>query len=217
MAKPGRETAEQPLSEKVYDCVVRRIVGKELPPGEILDRRALADELGVSVSPVVHAMARLESEGFLEILPRKVTRVRLIGREDFRAQMLVRNALECQAARVYCGRLVKENEAALLPLAREVDADRKGAQVAWAAEIAFHRALVALTGCPGFLKEYDRVMRVGHFVLVSTFSEQNPFPYYPSRSWHAELVKSLQTNSPDKAERALREHLESGRMEYLRP
>ena len=207
--------SEQSLWQKVYDELFRRIIAKELLPGDVLDRRRLAEELGVSLSPVVHALGRLDHEGFLEVLPRRGTRLRVIRREDFRGQMLARNALECQAARVICGRPVEENGRRLQALAKRVDATRVGRRINWEAEVAFHRALVAMVGCPVFLREYDRVMRVGLFVLVSTFSESNPFPIDPSRSWHADLVGKLRTAKPDVAERALREHLEMGRETYL--
>jgi DNA-binding GntR family transcriptional regulator len=207
---------EQPLSELAYEDIVGRIIRKDLLPGDVVDRRQLADELGVSLSPVVQAVGRLELEGFLEVLPRRGTRVRVIRPEDFRAQMLVRNALECQAARIYCGATVRENEDRLLSLARRVDESREGRRINWEAEIAFHRALVALVGSPGFLSEYDRVMRVGHFILVSTFSERDPFPIDPSHTWHSDLVIGLETDDPDEAERILREHLEAGRSGYLR-
>ncbi len=203
------------LADNVYSHILRGLIQRTLEPGDILDRKALAQELGVSASPVSQAIARLESEGFLEILPRRITRVRLVRAEDFRAQMLIRNALECQASRIYCGQPVRAAESVLLGLAEAVDATRDGPTINWTAEIAFHRALVELIDSPGFLREFDRIMRLGHYVLVSTFSEHNPFPLDPSRSWHRDLVHDLQTDDPDQAEAALRAHLEAGREKFL--
>ena len=211
-----RNMAEASLSEKVYDELYQRLIRKVLQPGDLIDRRALAEELGVSVSPVVHAMTRLQHEVFLEILPRKISRVRVVREEDFRAQMLIRNALECQAARIYCGEPVRRNAAELTALAKQVDSTRDGKRINWSAEIAFHRALVALVESPGFAAEFARVMRLGHFVLVSTFSEINPFPMDPSGTWHEGLVRDLQTDDPDTAETVIREHLQAGRERYLR-
>lgn len=203
------------LSEQVYRHVLDAIHRKALQPGDTLDRRRLATQLGTSVSPVQQALGRLEHEGFLEVLPRHGTRLRTVRLDDFRGALLVRNALECQAARVYCGERVRHQADRLLELARQVDETRAGAQINWPAEVAFHRALVALVGCPAFLAEYDRVMRVGLFVLVNTFHIQVPFPPDPSGCWHGELVGSLATAGPDEAERVLREHLEIGRETFL--
>jgi len=204
------------LSERVHDELYGRLIRKELRPGDLVDRRALAEELGVSVSPVVHAMTRLQHEGFLEILPRKISRVKVVREDDFRAQMLIRNAIECQAARIYCGEPVRRQAAGLAALARQVDSTRDGDRINWPAEIAFHSALIALVGCPGYEAEFARVMRLGLFVLVSTFSDVNPFPVDPSGTWHEGLVRDLQTDDADEAEAIIRTHLESGREQYLR-
>lgn len=211
-----RNMSDTSLNGKVYDELYRRLIDKDLQPGDLIDRRALAEELGVSLSPVVHAMTRLQHEGFLEILPRKISRVKVVREEDFRAQMLIRNALECQAARIYCGEAVRCKSAELTALARHVDSTREARLINWPAEIAFHGALVALIESPGFDSEFARVMRLGHFVLVSTFSEINPFPVDPSRTWHEGLVRGLQTDDPDAAEAVIREHLQVGRERYLK-
>lgn len=205
------------LSDQVYQEVFQRIVDRRLLPGDIVDRRGLAEQLGLSLSPVSQAVARLEMEGFLEVLSRRVTRVRMLREEDFRALTITRNALECQAARLVCGGPVKTNEERLLNLAREVDATREGARINWPAEIALHRALVELIDSPGFLREYDRVMRLGHFVLVGAMGLDGVFAPDPTGVWHVDLVKSLRTRKPDKAERAMREHVEAGRESLLRP
>ncbi len=207
--------AQTSLTEQAYHELLRRLMEKELRPGDLVDRRALAAELGLSVSPVVTAMGRLQQEGFLEILPRKITRVAIVRDEDFRTQMLLRNALECQAARIYCGEPVRRRHEELLSLARIVDATRDGNRINWPAEIAFHGALVDLVDSPGYSAEFGRVMRLGHFVLVSTFSGANPFPVDPSGIWHEELVRELQTDDPDKAEAVIRAHLQAGREHYL--
>jgi DNA-binding GntR family transcriptional regulator len=203
------------LSEQVYRHVLEAIHRKELQPGDTLDRRRLATKLGTSVSPVQQALGRLEHEGFLEVLPRHGTRLRTVRLDDFRGTLLVRNALECQAARIYCGERVRGQMDHLRELAQQVDGTRAGARINWAAEVSFHRALVALVDCPAFLAEYDRVMRVGLFVLVNTFTIQVPFPPDPSGCWHGELVERLATAGPAEAERVLREHLEIGRETFL--
>jgi DNA-binding GntR family transcriptional regulator len=186
------------LSEQVYRHVLEAIHRKELQPGDTLDRRRLATKLGTSVSPVQQALGRLEHEGFLEVLPRHGTRLRTVRLDDFRGTLLVRGQMDH-----------------LRELAQQVDGTRAGARINWAAEVSFHRALVALVDCPAFLAEYDRVMRVGLFVLVNTFTIQVPFPPDPSGCWHGELVERLATAGPAEAERVLREHLEIGRETFL--
>lgn len=55
-----------PLRDQVHDAVVRRILRAELRSGSRLSDTVLAEELGVSRTPVREALLRLEKEGFLE-------------------------------------------------------------------------------------------------------------------------------------------------------
>src|SRR4029450_3968712 len=59
------------LNERVYDQLRTRILTRQEPSGAKLSLHALADELGVSRSPVHHALTRLVSEGLLTVQPRR--------------------------------------------------------------------------------------------------------------------------------------------------
>ncbi|HEX6750962.1 MAG TPA: GntR family transcriptional regulator [Longimicrobium sp.] len=56
-----------PLREQVHRAVVDRILREELPPGSRISDSVMAQELGVSRTPVREALLRLEREGFLEV------------------------------------------------------------------------------------------------------------------------------------------------------
>ena len=56
-----------PLREQVHRAIVGRILREELAPGARLSDSALAQELGVSRTPVREALLRLENEGFLDV------------------------------------------------------------------------------------------------------------------------------------------------------
>jgi len=58
-------------SERVYTHVKHRVLGGGYPAGELLTEGAVADEVGVSRTPVREAMLRLEVEGFLRLYPKK--------------------------------------------------------------------------------------------------------------------------------------------------
>jgi len=64
------------LSKEVYQEILSRLMDNRLVPGNILNRRKVAKELGVSVAPVLEALKQLEMEGFLESIPRKGTIVK---------------------------------------------------------------------------------------------------------------------------------------------
>src|SRR4029077_18849558 len=107
---------------EAYGIVRKRIVRGKVRLGQVISRRKLAAELGMSFLPVSMAFLRLEFEGLLESRPRAGTRVRIPSREDVRGHYLVREALEVEAARLFCEIATAEERAELLKLAVRVDA-----------------------------------------------------------------------------------------------
>ena len=61
----------------VTDMLRQAIVTLQLKPGEVIDKNALCDRLGVSRFPVSEALARLQAEGLVDILPQRGTTVSL--------------------------------------------------------------------------------------------------------------------------------------------
>src|SRR6266404_7934739 len=89
------------LAAEAYEFVKHRILRGFLPMGQVISRRTLASELGMSFLPVSEALLRLEVEGLLESRPRAGTRVRIPSREDVIGHFTVREALEAQAAMLF--------------------------------------------------------------------------------------------------------------------
>ncbi|HUV06117.1 MAG TPA: GntR family transcriptional regulator [Spirochaetia bacterium] len=200
------------LSSQVYVALLEKLLKNELVPGIILNRREVAAELGVSVAPVLEAMLHLEMEGFLESIPRKGTQVKPVIPEDVRGHLVVREALECQAARIYCGEAVKKNEARLLKLARKADQTPPDTVEHWRRELEFHNALIELTNITTLIKEYNRIMKVNVFYglnrIVTNLDGDDIH-------LHRELVELLKTNDPDKAERIMRKHARTGEKGFV--
>ncbi|MDB5539972.1 MAG: hypothetical protein JWQ89_1699 [Devosia sp.] len=84
----------------VTDTLRQAIVTLELEPGELIDKGAICDRLGVSRFPVSEALARLQAEGLVDILPQRGSTVSLVRIADVLEYMLIRKALEAEAVRV---------------------------------------------------------------------------------------------------------------------
>ena len=86
------------LNDRVYDTLKLRLIRREVGPGEKVSLHELAAQLGVSRSPVHHALTRLVSEGLLSVKSRRgyyvtpLTQVAVVEGYD------VRLALELRAA-----------------------------------------------------------------------------------------------------------------------
>src|SRR6201987_3640053 len=109
------------LAAEASEFVKQRILHGELPMGQVISRRKIAAELGMSFLPVSEALLRLEFEGLLESRPRAGTRVRIPSREDVRGHYVVREALEVQAARLFTEMATPEERSELLKLGQRGD------------------------------------------------------------------------------------------------
>ena len=192
------------LSNRVYNDILGRILSGRMKPGEVFNRRQVAAELGVSVAPVLEAMLELESEGLIQTLPRRGTRVRLPGIHDVWGQFVLREALECQAARLYCGEPVRRHMPRLLRLAEALDRlDVKSVEYV-REQIRFHHYLVSLANCPPLTEAFERVMKLS---LLHAAANRDADPQQGGMARHAQLVQVLQTNDADAAEAAMRAHV----------
>ena len=133
------------LNEQVYDELRRRVLAREDPPGGKISLHALADELGVSRSPVHHALTRLVSEGLLTVKPRRGYFVTPVTAEALAEGYDVRLALELLAAERSVGRLEQSEVEALASLS---DATEEAiSHEEWdSANAAFHEYQIDLAG-----------------------------------------------------------------------
>ena len=93
------------LNDQVYDELRGRILTRRHKPGEKLSLHVLAGELGVSRSPVHHALTRLVSEGLLTVRARRGYYVTPVTAEALAEGYDVRLALELHAAERTVGRV----------------------------------------------------------------------------------------------------------------
>ena len=199
---------KESLSQDVYNEILARLMDNRLVPGTMLNRRDVAKELGVSVAPVLEAMLRLELEGFLESIPRKGSFVKPIRKEDVFGQLMVREALECQGARLYCGKSVINNKDPLLEAAEELDNNISVyTPIGWEKEIQFHISLIDLANCPPLSQALIKTIQLGLFYRLTQIIAIHNHP----ENKHVELIKRLCKATPDEAEQLIRRHLRSGK------
>ncbi len=210
LTTPRMKTQKESLAQEVYEILLNMLTNREILPGTVLNRREVAKNLGVSVAPVLEAFIRLELEGFVVSLPRKGTIVSPFGLRDVFDNLIFREALECQAARMYCGEPVKRNLERLLPLAVNIDSTFVTSWENWQMEYEFHGKLIALAGCQSLTNEFSHMLKLGMFYeiynLFSNGEYNNLFI-----NLHQDLLMKLTNPDPDKAEAAMRCHLSTTR------
>jgi DNA-binding GntR family transcriptional regulator len=197
------------LAGEAYVIVRERILRGELAIGQVISRRKVAAELGMSFLPVSEALLRLEHEGLLESRPRAGTRVRVPTRQDVQGHYIVREALEAQAAMLFAGQATRDERSELLRLAIRVDAlsiQTTGNRFVYLSlHEKLHRRIAECARCAALSDAISRTSALASTWLCATraSSSDNP-PHH-----HEELMKVLLEGDPSAAAEAMRGHIRS--------
>lgn len=143
--KMGKEYL--PLRDVVFNTLREAILKGDLEPGERLMEIKLANQLGVSRTPIREAIRKLELEGLVVMMPRRGAEVACITEKDLKDVLEVRTSLEELAAELACERITQEE---LKELSLALDQFYKVIQGSDIAEIAacdvrFHDIIFAAT------------------------------------------------------------------------
>jgi GntR family transcriptional regulator, rspAB operon transcriptional repressor len=207
--RPGgeRSGASRSLSQQAYDHVRSEIVRGRLPVGSVVTESGIAEQLGISKTPVRQALQLLRGEGLLEAGPRRQLVVRGFTEEHRREVADVREALEGLALRRACERMSIDDvdylHLLLMRQRRAADGGREDDFIDLDEE--FHLCIAAGAQLPvveRFLRQlrgFVRLMRLGtrrregHLQLVL--------------QEHTAIVDALEARDAERAVAALREHL----------
>jgi DNA-binding GntR family transcriptional regulator len=86
------------IRDRIYNYIKQEILNNKIPEDVILVETRLADQMGVSRTPIREALHFLEKEGLLELLPRAGYRLRRIDWDEFEEIVQIRKVVEALAA-----------------------------------------------------------------------------------------------------------------------
>ena len=195
-------------SRRVYRCLRQRIVEMRMLPGERIIERDLAEELGVSRTPVHEAVLRLADEGLIEIVPRSGTFVARIPLGVLEEGILVRRALETAIIAQATQRFTPKGAVRLRRiLGQQVAAVGSNDTRAFHhTDEMFHAALAELSGYPGvwpiIQQAKTQMDRYRQLTLPLEGRMQNVLIE------HTEIMIAIESRDPTCAVRAMRNHLD---------
>jgi DNA-binding GntR family transcriptional regulator len=96
---PKLGTSHKNLDAKVYNRLKAMILERKLLPGEKIPQEKLAQDLGISRTPLVSALKYLEKEKLVQSIPRRGFFVRLFTKQEMISIFELREVLEGLAAR----------------------------------------------------------------------------------------------------------------------
>lgn len=136
-----------PLRDVVFNTLRQSILRGELKPGERLMEIRLANQLGVSRTPIREAIRMLELEGLVIMIPRKGAQVAQITEKDLNDVLEVRIGLEELAARFACERIGSEALGKLYQASRRFEKllETDDLQALAKADVEFHDIIYQAT------------------------------------------------------------------------
>jgi GntR family transcriptional regulator, rspAB operon transcriptional repressor len=135
-------------TDDVYDRVRNAILEGTLAPGSVMSQVALAEELGISRTPLREALRMLQSEGLVEGEPNRRVRVAPLTARDLEQLCVMRVTLEAEALRLSVPLMTSEDIARLEGHMAEMAhyADEKDYRRWTEPHHRFHRTLTAHAG-----------------------------------------------------------------------
>src|SRR5215831_5496557 len=136
------------LAGTVYEALRQAIVDREFDPGEPLTEEDLSRRFKVSRTPVREALAKLERDHLVRVVPKKGAFVRTMSHEEIRELYQIREVLETLAVRLAAPRVDRDDLAGFSGRFRKLEG--RGATVAYPEVRSlgeeFHRYLVERSG-----------------------------------------------------------------------
>jgi DNA-binding GntR family transcriptional regulator len=195
------------LNERVYEELRARVLTRRHFPGEKLSLHGLAVELGVSRSPVHHALTRLVSEGLLSVKARHGYYVTPVTASAVAEGYEVRLALELHAAERTVGRLGALELETLRALLEATAAAISHEE--WdSANAAFHEYQIDLAGNT-LLSRFYRELSVNLMMQVIRGGHVEGHANLVTE--HARIVEAFEDGALDAASHAIRDHIATGR------
>lgn len=206
---PIKLDSYKPLRELVSDALREAIVNGTLHAGERLMEIQLAEDMGVSRTPVREAIRKLELEGFVVMLPRKGAYVADISIKDINEVFEIRTALDGLAAGLAAERITESELEQLERLLVEIGTSIEQGDLESAVEIdtRFHDILYKasrndrLVGFIGNLREL--------FQRFRTISMGYPGRLKETIEEHKRLVEAISQRDVELAQTLAREHMEN--------
>jgi DNA-binding GntR family transcriptional regulator len=206
-------------SRRVYEHVKRRLVDGSLEDGVLLSEGAVADEVGVSRTPVREAFLLLEGEGLLALYPKRGALVLPVGVREGQEMYAARALVEGDALRTV---LSRPRDAALVTDLRAIITEQRAHLAAGAlaaddlvaaaeADRRLHRAWVAAADNRVLLRFFDGLRDRQDRMTVATMRRGGGRPAELVDE-HDAIVDAIDAGDADRAVSLLEAHLDRARV-----
>lgn len=197
------------LKDKIYDSLKQAITSMNLYADDAelrLDERRLSEQLEISRTPIREALARLEQEGLVEIVPRRGVYIVRKTKAEILEMITVWAALEGMAARLITEQATDEEISSLRDLFTTFDEGQIQAHIDEYSDknIDFHQAILSMSRNQLISDMSETLFIHMRSIRARTIGENDR----ANRSIvdHLHIIEALEARDTDRAERLVREH-----------
>lgn len=207
----------EPLIDSVYSRIRDLILSNVLRAGQKLVDRDLADQLGVSRTPVREALGRLAMMGLVEARSRRGYYVRQYSADEVSDLYEFRKILEVSAARLAAQNLQPEQEREFDRILKEMaslESSSGNRSRSVELDLEIHNLVGKASGNSELQKAIQNLMdKVMCFIWVDWVdpSSADPETIAAANREHTELIISIKNRDADAAARTLGAHIDNAR------
>ena len=191
-----------PLRDVVFNTLRQAILRGELKPGERLMEIRLANQLGVSRTPIREAIRMLELEGLVIMIPRKGAQVAQITEKD------LNDVLEVLATRFACERIRSEALGDLYRASRKFESllETDDLQALAKADVEFHDIIYQATDNARLVQLLNNLREQMYRYRIEYLKDVKARRSLVEE--HDALWEALKERDLERAQMIMREHIE---------
>ena len=206
----------QKLDQKVYTALKRKIINRDIQPGDRIQQDELADELGVSKTPLLAALRTLEAERLVTSIPRRGYYVRAITKEEMIEFYEIREVLESLAARRAASRITDAQARRLRGFFAEFadGIDATDAEKYAAEDRRFHEYVIEISGSEilnGMLATFNFMTITYQRAMLGGLVR----PPHETLPEHRKVIEAICGKDAAQAEALMRSHMRESRARLM--
>lgn len=187
--------AYQVLKDRLVECIYM--------PGVLLNEAQLAAELQLSRTPIREAISKLESEGFVQVLPKKGILVSNITLKDVVEVFQTRMEIEPISLKLAAPHLPKDE---LILFQQRFQEPMPDIQNSFHLDTAMHLFIIEHCGNKYIIDMMHRVFEENTRIIIS--SKQNKAQVHDAKEEHLAILSLLLNDRFEEAEESMRQHIE---------
>lgn len=204
------------LNHSIYETLREMIAAGQLVSGARIDERAIAEQLGVSRTPLREAIAKLAKVGLVEQRPYRGNYVRAFSPKQVNDLYETRMVLEGLATRRAVENLTDVGLTELTQILDEIQEALAQADMAAysVADQRFHTTIARLSGNETVIESLERLQ--AQVQLVRLAANRDPDLVERTARERPEILAALRDRDADRAARLMEEHIDGVRRTVLK-